>query len=406
MSQLTKLILQNNQISSIQRETFDDLVALQTLDLSDNSLAHIDQNHFKRLSSLVHLNLSKNVLIRLEQGSYRFLNQLKELNLGFNSLFKVSVNTLFSNESMILLENLNLQSNVINELDMNSFAGLEKLAELNLNDNDFKMKVIEKKTNSVIILPNLTYLKVRNAPIQLIGQFNLSNILEIDFTNSQLSHSVIQSLPFETIRIIQLAGISKIITLNFSFWNNFGQNLSHIDLSFNKIGNLSVLFSKISYPHNIKDLVLRSTSLNDSFFTLINLYFYSSISRLDLSSNKITAVPYLFFANAPKLVYLNLSRNCIKQFHEWLLGWNNDLKFLDLSYNTIEEIKATSFRCIPKIVFLDLSHNRLKYLEQQAFGSNHLSSISNFLINDNLFLSRCDVYLDSSKISLINGCRA
>jgi Leucine-rich repeat (LRR) protein len=304
---LLYLNLQNNQISSVQRAIFRNMVNLTTLVLADNSIAHIDPLLFLNLANLKYLDLSSNVLVGLDQGTFRYLQKLTEINLRFNILCKINFQRVFSTGSEILLEKLNLENNLINELDMNWFAGLDKLQYLNLNNNDLNIKVNEKR-NNISILGNLKSLCLRKAPLHLVRQFNFTNLIELDLSYSHIDADILRILPFNVIESIKLAKLRGITSVDLSFWKTFNPKLRHLDLSFNQF-SLEHLIKHIkeSLPYQ---LVLVDVNINNSFFLVNNLL--SSLDILDLSCNKISGVPYSnFFTSHQGLRHLNLSHNSI-----------------------------------------------------------------------------------------------
>jgi Leucine-rich repeat (LRR) protein len=399
LSRLEILDLRDNQISSIQSDTFKDLASLLTLDLSDNSIAKIDPSIFINLANLDILDLSFNCLVDLRPESFRYLNQLLDLNLGFNSLVKVNFQRIFPNKSIILLEKLNLENNIISELDMNWFSSLSKLKELNLDNNNFNMRVVEKNDNNISILANLKFLKLRNASLRLVSQFNLSSLLEIDFSNSELDQSLLQSLPFDTVQVLKLANISG-FWFSFLNWKKFGSKLRVIDFSYNRISFLDI-FVKLNSSRDLKGIVLKYTKLNDTVLSRIDFSPFQNLTDLDLSCNRISTMPDYFLRHLAELINLNLSSNSIRKISMFHFGYNSKLKFIDLSRNLINEIDESSFLIHTSLVHLDLSFNNLSNLDQLIFSKNRLSYLIRVLLNDN-HLGKCEIYFGNATIESIN----
>jgi Leucine-rich repeat (LRR) protein len=396
LRELTFLNLKDNQISSIEKETFKDLVKLDKLNLADNAIAHIDPSIFIMLKELRVLDLSYNVLVELKPQSFRFLTQLKKLFLEHNQLVKINFNKVFAQEN-IQLEIVNLEFNSINKMDLNWFTCMNNLTDLNLNNNNFSMRIVEKNTSRASVLPNLKYLKLRNASLKLINLFDLSNLSEIDLSNSELDECTIQSIPFEKIQTLKLEKING-VSFNFSIWKNFSENLVHLDLSHNII-NIQLLVKITTMESSeVQILVLANTSLNSTAFASIDVSLFPKLSFLDVSCNNISTVLNVSFT---ELTTLNLSHNSITNLVPKMFSATQKLAVLDMSYNLIDFIDEGSLYKIKALTYLDLSHNRLKILNQIMFLDNHLYKVANIFLNDN-FIYKCEVFFDNPKIGFIN----
>ena len=91
MSDLRKLILQRNEIHSLEANVFGDL--LETLDLSMNELTCIGNDTFKHLSRLRILKLKENRIRAIEPNGFAGLDNLVELYLSANELPCLQANT-------------------------------------------------------------------------------------------------------------------------------------------------------------------------------------------------------------------------------------------------------------------------------------------------------------------------
>jgi Leucine-rich repeat (LRR) protein len=417
LCQLSILNLKDNQISSIQRDTFKDIVNLTVLNLADNSLAQIDSALFLNTPRLVTLDLSLNVLVELKPGSFSSLKQLKSLNLGFNSLVKVNFQKVFLNKSAILLEKLNLENNLISEFDLIWFVGLNRLTHLNMNslnmkNNDIYKRVIERKP-VLAILPNLRYLNLTHAPLSLVRQFNLSYLIEIDLSYSQLDSSIIRSLPYWTIQKIKLAKVKGISSYNFSALEYFDDCLKFIDLSSN--GNENPINFKnflnmiILSQNSLEGLSMIDTNNNQSSMQHLFSLFPSvkNLIYLDLSKNRIAILPHFFIYHNQQLVHLNLSHNFIKRIEKITFVMYGSygtpqLAYFDLSYNRINFIEDMSFYDFKQLVYLDLRSNMLKDLDQMIFGTNRLLKLTAIFLSDNRFLSSCEIIFGNPQVNSIN----
>ncbi len=87
-----KLNLASNEITSIDDETFDTFVQLETLDLSYNKLTIIKSNWFKRLENLKELNLDSNGITNIDDDAFDRLIKLETLYLDSNKLTTIISN--------------------------------------------------------------------------------------------------------------------------------------------------------------------------------------------------------------------------------------------------------------------------------------------------------------------------
>ena len=130
LKNLKYLSVANNLIESIQKNSLDSLINLETLSFASNNLANINRlNLFDNLLNLKELNLSLNMIEILDENLFYNLNKLVTIDLSFNKIFLVknyALNSLFN------LKNLNLYANsarLVFESAL-SFSKLESLANI------------------------------------------------------------------------------------------------------------------------------------------------------------------------------------------------------------------------------------------------------------------------------------
>ena len=94
LNNLTHLLLNGNELSSIPNRLFMNLVNLKTLNLAHNQIAKLDAEIFLGLSSLEDLYLDHNLLNTLPEGVFDNLVNLQVINLGYNVISNLD-DTLF-----------------------------------------------------------------------------------------------------------------------------------------------------------------------------------------------------------------------------------------------------------------------------------------------------------------------
>ena len=118
----TKLDLSNNHISKIEYDAFSTMVALVELDLGTNHLEKVKRQMFKGLQSLHILRINKNKLMDIEDGSFYGLNNLQELDISENNLKELRPDMF--NKMWGTLKVLHLQMNHLMTLDLEVFREL------------------------------------------------------------------------------------------------------------------------------------------------------------------------------------------------------------------------------------------------------------------------------------------
>ncbi|XP_065226390.1 adhesion G protein-coupled receptor A3 isoform X2 [Planococcus citri] len=83
---LKTLILSNNKLETIDRETFEGLQSLENCDLGNNNINFIDSEAFSRLKNLKALTISNNQLEKLDKEMFEGLQSLERLKLANNRL--------------------------------------------------------------------------------------------------------------------------------------------------------------------------------------------------------------------------------------------------------------------------------------------------------------------------------
>lgn len=132
LSKLTKIELNNNNITKIKLKTFDGLSSVKELNISNNQLISIKKGTFDGLSSLEELDISNNQLIitSILPKIFNNLHMLKILNLSHNKL------TIIEDGVFIKLHNLkelDLSWNKLTTIKVGAFDGLSSLEKIYFN---------------------------------------------------------------------------------------------------------------------------------------------------------------------------------------------------------------------------------------------------------------------------------
>ena len=97
------LLLQNNSISHLSKQTFRHTYSLFTFDLSHNLLFDIEKSTFLDQIILKSLLLKENGLKKLYRYMFKNLDQVQVINLDNNNIFYIEKGTFFCNHNLITL---------------------------------------------------------------------------------------------------------------------------------------------------------------------------------------------------------------------------------------------------------------------------------------------------------------
>lgn len=152
-SQLEKLDLYCNRIVKLKGDFFSNLKRLKCLNLSNNPISDLGSNVFQALSNLEFLKLNeindRKTFNRIEKDAFCGLINLKELYLNSNYLNSIDQDT-FSQTPM--LEKLEIRNKKL-KLDDNIFANLNHLKSIKLSPYNQNKDLLEslKKSNVKIL---------------------------------------------------------------------------------------------------------------------------------------------------------------------------------------------------------------------------------------------------------------
>ncbi|GAB1859730.1 Leucine-rich repeat neuronal protein 1 [Camponotus japonicus] len=269
-----KIILRKNQISTIDRHAFKELVNLTELDLSNNQITsqqlrpHIFEGHFKPEAyeplPLKILNLSNNILHSLHQSIFEHIADLEVLNLSGNPFGVLDYSTSIAISSLSYLRELNISYCMLKELPNLQFHNAKYLKRLNLAGNEFT--VVPRPLEEA---EALEYLSLDDNPIRVIDSANafpnLTKLRELSLRN------------MASLTMIRNDGLSKLIGLE--------------DLRVKNCKKLEV----------IEEYAIAITTNNGMF--------WPPLKKLDLSSNALRYLPMLFLDRWDRLEELHLMHN-------------------------------------------------------------------------------------------------
>ncbi|XP_045448731.1 toll-like receptor 6, partial [Melitaea cinxia] len=349
-AQVETLRFSNNAIKTYWPDPFSDVQNLKKLSFSQNELTGITPDLFTKIAGLEDLDLSYNKITDISPLDFKNLHHVKRLNLQSNLLKKVPVEAL---QPMIMLEDLDLSKNGIFDVMLRTVESesIKKVTRLNLSGN--RIRSIGKE--SFPENNNIELLDLSNNIIEVVEEdalLSCINLRELNLAQNNITFTF--ALP----QTLQIA-ILKINTLYH--WPKFPSSITYIDLSYNRLSAL--------YNENNVD--------------------FNNLEVLSIGGNQIK--DFHIENKLPKLFSLDISYNLISDVPKCLSSQIfPNLEELRLDGNPIETIYFKNILALKTLYMNDL--NKLHVVEDKAF-SNVIGRTSELMSGEKycftLYLSNC-----------------
>ncbi|NXS85275.1 TLR21 protein, partial [Erpornis zantholeuca] len=391
---LRALLLQSNNISSIDEDSFWPLAKLELLDLSNNSLAHLSPMWFGHLFSLQHLHLQGNSYRDLGESSpFSSLRNLSSLHLG-NSQFSMIRQGNF--EGIDFLHKLWIDGSNLSQYEQGSLKSIKKINHMiiNLRNSNIFSEIVRDILHSVAWL-EVTEIKLpveRNSLVQnSTGPFRIQKLTfkEAFVTDETISRAIVLLKEITSLKELEaincaLEGRGEWKTKEIaSSGPSFVETVTIIKAIIQNFHLFFDLEGMESQINNLKGLTIASSNvfmvpckLARHFSSLLYLDFHDnllankrldeticegswpSLQTLNLSQNSLKSLEQTARCTSrlPKLTNLDISQNNFGEIPDEC-QWPKSLKYLNLSSTQIPKVT----KCIPeKLEVLDVSANNLK----------------------------------------------
>lgn len=391
---LRALLLQSNEISSIDEDSFWSLAKLELLDLSNNSLAHLSPEWFGHLFSLQHLHLQGNSYRDLGESSpFSSLRNLSSLHLG-NPQFSVIRQGNF--EGIELLHKLWIDGSNLSQYEQGSLKSIKRINHMviNLRNSNIFSEIVRDILHSVAWL-EVTEIKLpveRNSLVQNSTRpFRLQKLIfkEAFFTDETISRAIVLLKEITSLKELEaincrLAGRGEWNTKEIaSSGPSFVETVTIINAIIQNFHLFFDLDGMESQINNLKGLTIASSNvfmvsckLARHFSSLLYLDFHDnllankrldeticegswpSLQTLNLSQNSLKSLEQTANCTSRlhKLNNLDISQNNFGEIPDECT-WPKKLKYLNLSSTQISKVT----KCIPDTLeVLDVSANSLK----------------------------------------------
>ena len=367
-SSLKSLSIVSSKLKSIPEKSLIGLKNLESLDFESNEIREIYSFSLKGLP-LINLNLQSNLINHLEDNSFGGLeSSLEELILINNNLtsFPLTAVRRLNRIKVIKLNNNHLSE--IPESDSPSLnpatgSGLITLQHLDLRSNQF----LHLTSKSFNLFPNLVTISLSSNQLTSLDEDRIFSFMK-ELEAVDLSRNSIQNINANS-----FDGLSKLKTIDLSY-----NQLHHLENGlFNNLPNLREIFlTKNNILQLTNNTFAKSPQINSIFLDhnsiqVIDSDVFTQLSQLfqlHLSFNQINHLPKKLFANNLNLRSLSLDNNRIDSLNIDIFGHEMiELRDLRLDKNLLENITLGIFDSFPNLQELHLQNNLIQFIEADSF---------------------------------------
>lgn len=225
-------------------------------------------------------------------------------------------------------------------------------------------------------------LKITDGNFTKIEKDQVSSIArDIDFSNNSVN--VIDPKAFSSEYIVTLnLSHNKLTRLNADWFEMTPNltNLTSLTLSHNEIATVDSDF--FAEATKLLDIDLSYNQIHS-----INSTNGSKLEIFNLSHNQLNETGLTQLSNFTHLTHLDLSSNPLEQVNGAIFGDLKELQLLNLSDTSLTELKSDTFKNQVKLRVLDLSNNSITNLNESVFTS--LTGLKEIYVDKNLTTILC-----------------
>ena len=364
LSQIGRLILNKNYLTSIQSGTFLGLESMVVLEIADNELRQIAEDALDDLRFLLFVGLNKNKLQSIHPGTFKNQAILLGLDMSDNYLMELPSDIFagFLTLHIFLVDRNNLTTLQPNTFD---YPGLARLWWLYLDDNNLN-QILPGTFNGLDELYRL-HLNGNNLTSLEPGVFvDIPTLLDLTLSRNHLHNlhgNAFQGL--DTLYLLELED-NNIRYLDFSIFTTL-KELIALQLSNNEIDALD--FPK----HSAQD---------------ISMILLPRLKILELTNNSIGKINGDILEKMPNLKLFYIRNNALKKVDQ--------TSFQTLTNKTIILVDEPATCCFIDMAECKATNPRAPYLTCQRLLPNialrmfmWIFGLASFLGNTSVLLWRC-----------------
>lgn len=298
------------------------------------------------------------------------------------------------------LNDIILTQNMLNSIDDNAFANLNKLERIELSNNQLATFPAALSTSSVleiVMLENPQFATIDCAVLNAIGSkhvyFTWNHIRTFDggancspwkfvadfgamdgifpnylgrtklFCNNTRLENCFQNIRHFVAGHGAFENVNKVLT-------SLGPSAWKIDLSGNRIDPLNATAFQQRFP-NLRELSVSDTGLTTLDFNTLNILNQKHLKQLDISGNEGVKIENASaLQHLKQLTHLNAAGDQIQSANELLQYLPASIQYLNLSTNNLGSVNAfNTFGRLTALTHLNLSATNLSFVDANPFGS-------------------------------------
>ncbi|XP_067008071.2 protein artichoke [Anabrus simplex] len=351
---LKGLDLAHNYLRHLDGRLVANLPSLRRLDLSNNEISDVDGSSFLETPALEHVNLSGNALVSVHPITFRGLINLYEVDLGWNRLRSLPA-------LPRALELLRMPRNQVSVLPMKPPMELPHLRMFDLTGNGLQ----HLQPGVFSAMPQLRTLRLGENALQRLEEGSLSGLsrLEVLDLHDNRLHAVHSRCLRDTkqLRVLDLRG-NRLDSVHPDLLREVIQ-LQRLDLSRNQLTEIPT--GTLDYTRELQELDASRNALSEFPMAVSGL---PVLELLDLSHNRLSALPPTAMESLGALSELRLARNRLQMLTEGVFRGLSHLAFLDLAGNELQSVARGALHALPELRAVRMGHNRLVTLPEGALN--------------------------------------
>ncbi|XP_050396315.1 slit homolog 2 protein [Patella vulgata] len=366
-----KIDLQGNNITIIRRADFQGMKQLRILQLLDNQIYTIEKGAFVDVISMMRLRLDRNNLVSLPDLLFSSMTDLVRLDLSYNKIQFIGKKTL---KSSTKLKNLQLDHNEITCVSDQAIRGLHDMEILTLSNNNIttlpkdvfssmsKLRVLRISENKLVCDCHLAWLArwLRNQPTLAL------------FTECANP----QHLKNKELAELQESDFKCIVP---DFFSELENDLLYWRLTVNSDGLSDGVRDDHHNQHCIVDnLCPHKCTCTEGVIDCRNKGLSQipdnipeTATEIRMEQNHITEIPSRVFEDMKKLRRIDFSNNQIAYLAPDAFAGLHSLSSLVLYGNKIVDLPPGVFSGLRKLQLLLLNANKITCVREDAFKDLH-----------------------------------